>query len=57
MAKREKDTEKPTSIYVEYFDKEQGRAAFKSKFKSRFGKSERQSLFLRLEKEERRRGK
>ena len=51
MAKKEPDCEKPS---VEVYDSgENGRAAFKSKFKSRFGKSNRYKLFMRLEREER----
>lgn len=50
MARKEIDNEKPIIVYD---DGVNGRTAFKSKFKSRFGKSDRQSLFLRLEREER----
>ena len=52
MAKKEPDYE-TSNIYISHDSGENGRAAFKSKFKSRFGKSNRYSLFMRLEKEER----
>ena len=51
MAKREVDTENPNLFYD---SGENGRAAFKSKFKSRFSKNDRHNLFMRLEREERR---